>query len=116
ELRQCLRARDTAGILDKCLCADTISLGGREWWQTNFNEGENMPPELYVVLAARFCGPATTIEVPTITTPLRSIRIRTLSDAIAHVGLRMALLTLYPNQVDLINKTGLPRVLLWGPP
>nr|KAG5707767.1 hypothetical protein BaRGS_015927 [Batillaria attramentaria] len=36
--------------------------------------------------------------------------------AIAHTGLRMALLTLHPGQVELVNRPGLLRVWLIGPP
>nr|KAG5699999.1 hypothetical protein BaRGS_001818 [Batillaria attramentaria] len=115
DLCQCVGATDTAAAVARCLCADSS-----EWWErsvTDHGQDTNMSPQLYERLVARFCGPATSIEVPTVTTPRRTVELRTLAEAIAFMGLRMATLTLYPEQVDLIdNQPAFEKVFLWGPP
>nr|KAG5701726.1 hypothetical protein BaRGS_004328 [Batillaria attramentaria] len=90
-----------------------------EWWErsvTDRGQDTNMTDDLYERLVARFCGPATSIEVPTVTTPRRCMELRTPSEAIAHTGLTMAILTLVPEQLELINRPGLEKLFLWGPP
>nr|KAG5701728.1 hypothetical protein BaRGS_004330 [Batillaria attramentaria] len=90
-----------------------------QWWErsvTDHGQDTNMTDDLYERLVARFCGPATSIEVPTVTTPRRCMELRTPSEAIAHTGLTMAILTLYPEQLDLLNRPGLEKLFLWGPP
>nr|KAG5701734.1 hypothetical protein BaRGS_004336 [Batillaria attramentaria] len=90
-----------------------------EWWArsvTDHGQDTNMTNDIYERLVARFCGPATSIEVPTVTTPRRCMELRTPSEAIAHAGLTMAILTLVPEQLDLLNRPGLEKLFLWGPP
>nr|KAG5701746.1 hypothetical protein BaRGS_004348 [Batillaria attramentaria] len=119
DLCQCVGATDTAAAVARCLCADSS-----EWWErsvTDHGQDTNMTNDIYERLVARFCGPATSIEVPTVTTPRRCMELRTETEAIAHTGLRMAVLTLFPDQVALVNKPE-PQppqqdlVILWGPP
>nr|KAG5701749.1 hypothetical protein BaRGS_004351 [Batillaria attramentaria] len=119
DLCQCVGATDTAAAVARCLCADSS-----EWWErsvTDHGQDTNMTNDIYERLVARFCGPATSIEVPTVTTPRRCMELRTETKAIAHTGLTMAVLTLFPDQVALVNKPE-PQppqqdlVILWGPP
>nr|KAG5689650.1 hypothetical protein BaRGS_029889 [Batillaria attramentaria] len=102
DLCQCVGATDTATAVARCLCADSS-----EWWErsvTDHGQDTNMTNDIYERLVARFCGPATSIEVPTVTIPRRCMQLRTETEAIAHTGLIMAKLTLYPDQVALINR------------
>lgn len=86
------------------------------WWRhavQSKSPQKRMTRELYKKLVARFGGPATTIEMPTVTPPRGELR--SLSQAIAYTGLVMARLTLYPDQVDILFKDE-PLVFLTGPP
>lgn len=86
------------------------------WWRhavQSKGSQKIMTRELYKELVARFGGPATTIEIPTVTPPRGELR--SISQAIAHTGLVMARLTLYPDQVDILFKDE-PLVFLTGPP
>nr|KAG5711617.1 hypothetical protein BaRGS_016799 [Batillaria attramentaria] len=114
-LCQCLNAVDLSVAVERCLCSDQLS--STSWWRhavLDNGPDVNMTSQLYETLVARFSGPATTIEVPTVTTPCVELRMQ--SEAIAYTGLRMAILTLYPGQLDLANRAGLLRVYLTGPP
>nr|KAG5700010.1 hypothetical protein BaRGS_001829 [Batillaria attramentaria] len=84
DLCQCVGATDTAAAVARCLCADSS-----EWWErsvTDHGQDTNMTNDIYERLVARFCGPATSIEVPTVTTPRRCMELRTETEAIAHTG------------------------------
>nr|KAG5690898.1 hypothetical protein BaRGS_003389 [Batillaria attramentaria] len=64
DLCQCVGATDTAAAVARCLCADSS-----EWWErsvTDHGQDTNMTNDIYERLVARFCGPATSIEVPTV--------------------------------------------------
>ncbi|KAL8557904.1 hypothetical protein ACOMHN_064338 [Nucella lapillus] len=83
---------------ERCL----VSLCG--WWKERVvKRGRDpaMSPDVYRRLVARFCGPATTIEIPTPSRPAKEIR--THGQAVAEAGLRISRLALYPSQVDLLN-------------
>nr|KAG5699986.1 hypothetical protein BaRGS_001805 [Batillaria attramentaria] len=64
DLCLCVGATDTAAAVARCLCADSS-----EWWErsvTDHGRDTNMTNDIYERLVARFCGPATSIEVPTV--------------------------------------------------
>ncbi|KAK7092750.1 uncharacterized protein [Littorina saxatilis] len=87
------------------------------WWQRNVLDSgpdPRMSADVYERLLARFCGPATTVDVPTVTTPRRRV-VRSTGQAAAETGLIMSCLALFPDQVALLN-TPAPKVFLWGPP
>ena len=54
------------------------------------------------------------MEIPTVTAPNKVLR--TLGQAVAETGLILSTLTLYPDQVDLLNNNSLSSVHLYGPP
>nr|KAG5711423.1 hypothetical protein BaRGS_025850 [Batillaria attramentaria] len=134
ELCQSLDTDDLTVAVGRCLCSDHLSNlqlndssddgpasenrspNDWSWWRQAVLEhghDENMTPHLYKRLIARFCGPATTIDVPTVTPPRHELRSE--SQGIAHTGLIMARLTLYPYQVR--HVTSRKRlVFLSGPP
>lgn len=62
---------------------------------------------------SRFCGPATTMQVACTSSPRMCIK--TLSDAVWFTGDCYAQITLFPEQVELLNLAP-PRVFLTGPP
>ncbi|KAL8614939.1 hypothetical protein ACOMHN_049090 [Nucella lapillus] len=63
----------------------------------------------------RFCGPASTVTIPTAGTPRKVVR--TLGEATAETGLRYSSLALTPDQVALLNSQQEPQfVHLQGPP
>nr|KAG5699982.1 hypothetical protein BaRGS_001801 [Batillaria attramentaria] len=116
DLCQCVGATDTAAAVARCLCADSS-----EWWErsvTDHGQDPNMTDDIYERLVARFCGPATSVEVPTVTAPRRCMELRTETEAIAHTGLTMSILTLFPEQVALLDRAEQQQemVFLWGPP
>ncbi|KAK7091348.1 hypothetical protein V1264_009041 [Littorina saxatilis] len=101
------------------------------WWQniTSLGAGpdQHMSDTVYDKLLARFCGPATTVEVPTVTAPRKAMAkpgkytpaskvVRTEGEAVAETGLIHSLLALYPDQVDLLSDNTLCCVHLRGPP
>ncbi|XP_025082947.1 uncharacterized protein LOC112557357 isoform X2 [Pomacea canaliculata] len=129
ELSRCLKASDPTDIVDLCLCADRLSdpsapwdvrsetlteLG--KWWQrcvTHEGEDSHMTSDVYKTLVARFCGPPTTVTVPSIF-PAR-LCVKTLHQAVSWTGECHACLTLFPEQAHLLNAAP-PRVFLTGPP
>lgn len=65
-------------------------------------------------LCVRFCGPASTVTVPSINEP--RVSIKTLDKAVAYVGdCYAAHIMLFPEQLELLI-TAPPRVFLCGPP
>ncbi|XP_070208594.1 early endosome antigen 1-like [Littorina saxatilis] len=101
------------------------------WWQNRTSLGSGPDPHMsdtvYDTLLARFCGPATTVEVPTVTAPRKAMAkpgkytpaskvLRTEGEAVAETGLIHSLLALYPDQVDLLSDNTLCCVHLRGPP
>ncbi|XP_070209685.1 mediator of RNA polymerase II transcription subunit 12-like [Littorina saxatilis] len=101
------------------------------WWKNMTSQGAGPDPQMsdtvYDKLLARFCGPATTVEVPTVTAPRKAMAkpgkytparkvLRTEGEAVAETGLIHSLLALYPDQVDLLSDNTLCCVHLRGPP
>ncbi|XP_025107952.1 uncharacterized protein LOC112572468 isoform X3 [Pomacea canaliculata] len=129
ELCRCLGAAYPADITGLCVCCDQLSdlrtpwdvddhvLGElKEWWQRRVavsGPDSHMTSELYKRLVARFCGPATTVTVSCVISPRLSVK--TLAQAVSATGMCFAEITLFPEQVSLLQR-GRPRVLLHGPP
>ncbi|XP_070209679.1 uncharacterized protein [Littorina saxatilis] len=101
------------------------------WWENMTSQGAGPDPQMsdtvYDKLLARFCGPATTVEVPTVTAPRKAMAkpgkytparkvVRIEGEAVAETGLIHSLLALYPDQVDLLSDNTLRCVHLRGPP
>ncbi|XP_025114280.1 uncharacterized protein LOC112576204 [Pomacea canaliculata] len=129
-LCQCLGTKNLADVTGLCLCSDPLSdpktpwdvsshvlkeLGS--WWQrrvAGVGADSHMTSALYKTLVARFCGPATSVTVPCTSPPRLSLK--TLHQAVSLTGeCYSTLITLFPEQVDLLN-TGPPRLFLSGPP
>ncbi|XP_076438251.1 uncharacterized protein LOC143277352 [Babylonia areolata] len=127
ELCRCVGVPDLETALSHCLLSDSLSPRGQHWelseavlkelrkWRCRALTRPvfMMTDSQYDDFLARFCGPATTIEVPTVTPPRRVIR--THAEAVAEAGLRWSALSLYPDQVDVLNRDD-PIVYLCGPP
>ncbi|XP_025097937.1 uncharacterized protein LOC112566159 [Pomacea canaliculata] len=130
DLCRCLGITDPAAIAGLCLCSDQlfdpktpwdISDGlVRElenWWQrrvAGFGPDSHMTRGLYRILVARFCGPATTVTVPS-TSPVR-LSVKTLGQAVSWTGeCYTAQITLFPEQVQLLNMAP-SRLFVAGPP
>ncbi|XP_076464497.1 uncharacterized protein LOC143296440 isoform X2 [Babylonia areolata] len=127
ELCRCVGVPDLETALSHCLLSDSLSPRGQHWKLSEATLKElrkwrcraltrpvfMMTDSQYDDFLARFCGPATTIEVPTVTPPRRVIR--THAEAVAEAGLRWMALSLYPDQVDVLNRDD-PIVYLCGPP
>ncbi|XP_025114278.1 uncharacterized protein LOC112576203 isoform X2 [Pomacea canaliculata] len=122
-LCRCLGTADPADITDLCLFSDHLSdsktpwdvsshvlmeLGN--WWQRRVaGDGADI-----LMTSALFCGPATSVTVPCTSPPRLSLK--TLHQAVSLTGeCYSTLITLFPEQVDLLN-TGPPRLFLSGPP
>ncbi|XP_076438208.1 uncharacterized protein LOC143277310 isoform X2 [Babylonia areolata] len=127
ELCRCVGIPDLETALSHCLLSDSLSPRGQHWelseavlkelrkWRCRALTRPvfMMTDSQYDDFLARFCGPATTIEVPTVTPPRRVVR--THAEAVAEAGLRWSALSLYPDQVDVLNRDD-PIVYLCGPP
>ncbi|XP_025091209.1 uncharacterized protein LOC112562280 isoform X1 [Pomacea canaliculata] len=125
----CLGSKDVAEAVSLCLCSDQLSSTATpwkvtsevqdhltEWWRRRvLSEGpdQNMSDNMYEQLVARFCGPATTVEVHCVLTP--RVEVRTEGEAVSETGERIARLTLTPDQVELLCRAP-PRVYITGPP
>lgn len=140
----CLDASSLQDAVSRCLCADLISPSDTpwevtdaaasclaQWWDVcvtcpwsrwvTAELGGNEPSEeetrdLYEQLLARFCGPATTLEIPSVTPPRKQVTPRKVGEGLAELGTRMAQITLLPQQVTLLDSAKPPRVHIWGPP
>ncbi|KAL8590728.1 hypothetical protein ACOMHN_059953 [Nucella lapillus] len=99
----------------QCLCQENLAQL-LTWWQTlNTTPDQSMTDKLYHRLVARFCGPASTVTIPTAGTPRKVVR--TLGEATAETGLRYSSLALTPDQVALLKSQPEPQfVHLQGPP
>nr|KAG5693114.1 hypothetical protein BaRGS_014064 [Batillaria attramentaria] len=113
ELLQCLQAQDIASAIAQCLCKDSFE--SVQWWNWVVGTNSEVDEDQYESLLARFCGPATSIEVPAITSPRLGMTLRTPPEAVALTGLLNAI-TLYPDQLDLVTRQDLRLVFVWGPP
>ncbi|XP_025079972.1 uncharacterized protein LOC112555696 isoform X2 [Pomacea canaliculata] len=130
DLCRCLGTTDPADVTGLCLCSDQLSdpkapwdvnrevlreLGN--WWQRRVagaGPDSHVTGDLYKILVARLCGPATTVTVPCTSPPRLSIK--TLGQAVSHTGeCYTAVITLYPEQVHLLH-TAPPRLFVTGPP
>ncbi|XP_025099705.1 uncharacterized protein LOC112567287 [Pomacea canaliculata] len=130
DLCRCLGTQDPADIPGLCLCSDQLSdqrapwdvssnvlreLGN--WWQRRVagsGPDSHMTSDVYKNLAARFSGPATTVVVPYTSPPRMSLK--TLGQAVSHTGeCYTALMTLYPEQVHLLNMAPC-KLFVAGPP
>ncbi|KAL8602626.1 hypothetical protein ACOMHN_017362 [Nucella lapillus] len=98
-----------------CLCQENLAQL-LTWWQTlNTAPDESMTDYRYRRLVARFCGPASTVTIPTAGSPRKVVR--TLGEATAETGLRYSSIALTPAQVALLNSQPEPQfVHLQGPP
>ncbi|XP_025079778.1 uncharacterized protein LOC112555555 [Pomacea canaliculata] len=125
DLCRCLGATDVAGVTDLCLTSDQLSVSGTpgtvstdfgKWW-LRCVVGSGSATEIsfddYQRLLARFCGPAVTVTVPCLSPPRLSLK--TLSQPSSSTSLCHAVITLFPEQIHLLN-TATPRVFLTGPP
>ena len=65
-------------------------------------------------LPFRFCGPATTVDIPTLGTPRKVVRSE--GQAVAETGLAVSSLALYPDQINILSKGPERQVFLLGPP
>ncbi|KAL8602586.1 hypothetical protein ACOMHN_017559 [Nucella lapillus] len=99
----------------QCLCQENLAQL-LTWWQTlNTSPDQSMTDDIYRRLVARFCGPASTVTIPTAGTPRKVVR--TLGEAAAETGLRFSSLALTPAQVALLFSQPQHRfVHLQGPP
>jgi hypothetical protein len=61
----------------------------------------------------RFCGPATAVEIPTVTAPHKMIKTR--GQCVAETGLQFAVLALYPSQLATLQSRE-KTVFISGPP
>ncbi|XP_025112050.1 uncharacterized protein LOC112574900 [Pomacea canaliculata] len=131
DLCRCLgTTTDPADITGLCLCCDQLSDPKTPWdvsshvlsefglwWQRRVagaGPEKEMTLDLYKILVARFCGPATTVTVPC-TSPPR-VSVKTMDQAVWCTGeCYTALITLFPEQVDLLNMAH-PRLFMTGPP
>ncbi|XP_025112762.1 uncharacterized protein LOC112575255 isoform X2 [Pomacea canaliculata] len=130
DLCLCLGTTDLADIPGLCLCCDQLSdpktpcdisshvmreLG--HWWQRRVagaGPDSHMTDAVYKTLVARFCGPATSVTVPCTSAPRLSVK--TLGQAVSATGeCYTAVITLFPEQVDLLNRAT-PRLFVTGPP
>ncbi|XP_025112758.1 uncharacterized protein LOC112575254 [Pomacea canaliculata] len=130
DMCRCLGTTDLSAITGLCLCSDQMSdhttpgdvssdvLREMEnWWQRRVAEtgpDSHMTCHVYKTLVARFCGPATTVTILCTSSP--RLCVKTLGQAVSWTGeCYTALITLFPEQVDLLNTAPL-RVFVAGPP
>ncbi|KAK7489381.1 hypothetical protein BaRGS_00019325, partial [Batillaria attramentaria] len=143
---KCLDAEDVTSAIACCLCSDQMTTREdpsnvtdailkslRTWWRHLTASPESCTPEIYDLLLARFCGPASTVEVYCATPPPKELRnrgkradgkleFRTLGDAVAETGERMVKFALLPDQLAMLDElekqqdSGLEQVYLTGPP
>lgn len=114
-LCQCLGAPSVSAAMEMCLCDD--SLESDAWWkrlQTADGPRDALPPELYEELTTILCVPAITVQIPAVRCTTQAFR--SMGEAVAETGRRMARITLYPAQVHLVDSKGLWRTYLAGPP
>ncbi|KAL8582568.1 hypothetical protein ACOMHN_055578 [Nucella lapillus] len=107
---------DVSRAVRHCLCQEDLGQP-LTWWQTLHAAGpdHSMTDDLYRRLVARFCGPATTVDIPTASCPRKVVR--SLGQAVAETGLIFSSLTLTLAQVALLTRQPEPRFLhLQGPP
>ncbi|XP_076439248.1 uncharacterized protein LOC143278101 [Babylonia areolata] len=118
---------DVQAVAKLCLLSDDLPPAGeprelsgteianlQQWWsRTVARQVSTLTESQYDELLARFCGPATTVEVPTVTPPRRALR--THADAVAETGERWSALSLYPDQIDILEEND-PCAFLHGPP
>ncbi|KAL8610332.1 hypothetical protein ACOMHN_041146 [Nucella lapillus] len=107
--------KDVSKAMRRCVCQDQMTTPAG--WQAALKKqpDPHMTARLYERLVARFCGPASTVDIPTATCPRRVLR--TSGQAAAETGLRYSELTLTPSQVDLLDRKHEPEFMyLHGPP
>ncbi|XP_076457023.1 uncharacterized protein LOC143291184 [Babylonia areolata] len=88
-----------------------------DWWHRLLASGETTPgctPQVYELLVARFCGPASTVQVHCVRPP--RLEFRTLAHAVQEVGERMVQFVLFPEQLALLQEVDEECVYLTGPP
>ncbi|XP_025114143.1 uncharacterized protein LOC112576110 [Pomacea canaliculata] len=130
DLCRCLGTTENADIPGLCLCSDQLSdpktpcdvsshvlreLG--HWWQRRVagaGPDPHMTDDIYKILLARFCGPATTVTIPCTSAP--RLCLKTLGQAASFTGqCYTAVITLFPEQVHLLH-TAPPTLFVTGPP
>lgn len=132
---RCFKVDDLTDAVMLCLCSQQMTSLNRPadvtasilkelegWWQrlvvSGGYEGEVInDPELiadvYELIVARFCGPASTVQVYCNQAP--RLEVRTLGDAVQVVGERMIQFVLFPEQLAILQEED-PCVYLTGPP
>ncbi|XP_025114015.1 uncharacterized protein LOC112576027 isoform X2 [Pomacea canaliculata] len=120
DLKECLEAPTTepSDISALCLCSEHFSDPKelRVWWDRRVKGSSpdtKMSLDVYRLLAARFCGPATTVTVPC-TSPPR-LNVKTLGQAVSQTAECYVQMALFPEQVELLTQA-MPRVFVNGPP
>ncbi|KAL8617904.1 hypothetical protein ACOMHN_026481 [Nucella lapillus] len=107
---------DVSLAVGLCLCQQELEQP-LTWWQTLHTAGPDryMTDDMYERLVARFCGPATTVDIPTPSPPRKVVR--SFGQAVAETGLRCSSLSLTPTQVTLLSRDPEPQYMfLQGPP
>ncbi|XP_076446982.1 uncharacterized protein LOC143284199 isoform X2 [Babylonia areolata] len=113
---QVLNSTYMSQAVSRCMCIDDLS-NPSAWWRTMLPQQPDpcMTDDLYTRLVARFCGPASTVEIPTASPPCKVLR--SMGQAVAETGLRFSSLTLTLKQVDILNTHPEPCfVYVHGPP
>ncbi|XP_025101013.1 uncharacterized protein LOC112568121 isoform X2 [Pomacea canaliculata] len=132
DLSRCLGAKpDPADITELILCADQLPISEQpwnirqeiqkeleNWWQRRVTAPGPDPVissnlDLYKLLLARFCGPATAVTIPCLSHPRLSIK--TLDQGVSAIGECFAQINLYPEQIEILH-AACPRLFLAGPP
>ncbi|XP_025111877.1 uncharacterized protein LOC112574797 [Pomacea canaliculata] len=109
---------EPSDISARCLCSEHFSDPKelRVWWDRQVKGSSNdtkMSSVVYRLLAARFCGPATTVTMPCISSP--RLNVKTLGQAVLHAGECYVQMALFQEQVELLTQA-MPRVFVNGPP
>ncbi|XP_070205894.1 uncharacterized protein [Littorina saxatilis] len=125
---QCMAIQSGVNPVDMCLCADNLShtatpfdvtddvmtelLG---WWGHVMTcDGPDTPFKThYRSVVARFAGPATTVQVFSVSKP--RLHVHTEMEAVSETGRCFTQIVLHPVQLDVLHQDQ-PLVLLWGAP
>ncbi|KAL8560829.1 hypothetical protein ACOMHN_032941 [Nucella lapillus] len=130
DLCACFSQPSLDDAINLCLCSEQMTSLQRPadvtphilqqltgWWRPLLASGGTTPgcsPEIYELLVARFCGPASTVQVHCVRPP--RLEFRTLGHAVQEVGERMVEFVLFPEQLALLQELDEECVYLSGPP
>lgn len=139
-LVQCMNpGEDSQAAVRRCMCWDDwdVPLNGVQsapvedsrsaagtlqesrWWRDaimRFEEDRNMSDEVFKRLVGRFCGPATEVDIYTVSSPSCHKVLRSAGEGVAETGLIMSRLSLYPEQFYLLSDPTMDSVYFCGPP